>query len=156
MISEEEFEDFPNYLIEVLSALGYVSAASFSYLTRDDSDDLFDKITKKVNNLDNCPIDDDIKKVVVDDIKRLWQEVGTFEIPPGHKTMIKLIVVRFGKEYMFPITTPTISKKENLNSKSNAAVKKLETRSSPFQELQTLPAGGNYRKSDYSYNEDDW
>lgn len=86
------------YLMEVLSALGYDSTASFAFITEDDLGDLCGDINEKINQLEKYPDDNYTKNLIGGELKSLWQEIGSFVIPPGHRNVIKLLLRFFGNE----------------------------------------------------------
>lgn len=106
---DEEFRHIPKYIIHCLSALGYDSPISFGSVTEADFDEILSGIDRKMNSLDEAyfydsdinngsytdsDLNDELKMDIFENVIRLWQKIGVFNFPPGHKNVAKAVIRR--------------------------------------------------------------
>lgn len=87
-LKKDGFQDLSQFLINVLTLLGYESYKSFSPLADASLETLYEEIENFIKKLDLIEGHVEEKKVFTNEVMRLWQTKENFKLPSGHKNSI--------------------------------------------------------------------
>lgn len=97
LTNHKQIGHIPLYLSHALKVLGFDSAGSFASLSEEDYESVYEAINQQVRKLDNKPENDPVRVAVTSELEDLDQTILLFEIPMGHKKLVKSIHHHFNQ-----------------------------------------------------------